>query len=264
MRAILTVSIAVISAGIGASVPVQTPRPDIDGHATMRFSAQSGTSLGEPVILRATLTNTGQDEIVVDFGGNSTTEFRISHTRPDGSVQVVRPGLPFPRGTSVLIFFGEYRLERKQTHTVFLVLDEWLTLTQEGKHQLGIEFLGPLKDKDGRALSVDRQAAFSITVGPRDPKRLREQCQDWLETGLSAKTADERLASLAALSLVQDPVGIPFLETGAARDMCAGCTVALARIGNADAIAALRRLAQSPNGNVGAKAKSVLATIKRP
>jgi HEAT repeat protein len=115
----------------------------------------------------------------------------------------------------------------------------------------------------GIPVAIDRMTEFSINVGPRDTDRLRRRCEEWLKTIKEAHLAVERIAAATALGHVADPVAVPSLEAAAARDSCGSCFYTLVKIGTPDSIAALRRLADSPQQYVRAQARGALATFAR-
>jgi hypothetical protein len=221
--------------------------------ARLDFKLPKSTTLGEPVIMTATLYNTTGYRVMADFGVDDQTKFVYRQTRPDGTLVKVEPSLPLPRGqrTARLMLRGN-------THTAMVVLDEWLDLSLPGVHRIDLEFQGSVAIEGGNEAVVKRTARFSIEVKPRDARRLEKRASGWLKQISTLSPSRETRAAGVALMSMKDPVAIPYLELATSRTRSQAYAEALAAMNSADARASLERLAASRDPEVREIAQRVL------
>jgi hypothetical protein len=226
---------------------------------TLDFYTERSPTLNEPVILIARVTNAAPAPLEVDFGINEETKFLFRHTLPDNSVAQAQPQSP----TNGPGFLGPVEIRGGTSHKVQLVLNRWLDFTSVGRHQVEVTFLGSVARKGGAEVEISRNKILVIDVTPRDEKRLTGQCQHWLSVVLETNDALERRDAANALGSVFDPVAVPFLERGILESHAGGFFPALVKIGDANAKAALERLATNPRADIQQQARSSLDLLRR-
>lgn len=204
--------------------------------------------------MTATLHNTTGYRITVDFGVEDQTKFVFLHTRPDKSTVRTEPSVAAQSRmrTSRLMLRGN-------AHTAFVVLDEWLDLSQTGLHRIDVEFHGSVGIEGGNEADLKRKATLTVEVKPRSPGRLEKRAGDWLKQVSTLSPGFETRAAGVALISMKDPVVIPYLELAAVRTRSQKFADALGAIGGPDARASLARLEASPDLDVRALAQRVLA-----
>jgi len=198
--------------------------------------------------------NTTGSRVTVDFGVEDQTEFLFRHAKPDGAFVSVQPSIARPARlrTSHLMLRGN-------SHTVPVVLDEWLDLAQPGRHQLEIEFRGTVQLEGGDQAALNRTARLAIDVTPRDPKRLEKRAGEWLKKVSTLSKSSEARAAAVALVTLKDPLAIPYLELATTRTRLPKFVDALAAMSGAEAREALDRLARSQDPEVRALAQKAIA-----
>jgi hypothetical protein len=226
--------------------------------AVFEFTLPTTTTLGEPLILLARLRNRSPEPITADFGLDDQTLFTFRQTKPDGSTVTVQPRPP----RNGLAFLSQHQIARRSTYPAALVLDEWLTFTQLGRHQIDVEFRGAVTRLRGGQVAVNRAVSLSVEVKQRNAGRLRRRCEQWLEQAGHQRPGGEARAAEVALSNVIDPVAIPYLEKAIERSNESLFFGTLIKIGGPEVLAVLERLAKSTNQVTAAQARSVLALIR--
>ena len=221
--------------------------------AKISYKLPKSTTLGEPAILAVTLSNTTGYRITADFGVDDQTAFIYRHLRPDGTLEKVEPSLtPANRmRTSRLMLRGNSR-------TASVVLDEWLDLSQMGRHQIDVEYRGAVDLEGGNAASVSRLTQLWIDVKPRDVARLEKRAGDWLKVVSRLTQGSEARAASVALTSMKDPVAIPYLQMAATRTRTAIYFDALAAMNKPEARAVLEELARNPDREIKALAVRAL------
>ena len=221
--------------------------------AKLDFKLPKSTTLGEPAIMTARLFNTTGYRIMADFGVGDQTEFVFLHSRPDGSKVRVTPSLMPTRGvrTSRLML-------RDTSYTASVVLDEWLDLSQIGRHALDVEFRGSVRIDGGDAAGLKRTTRLGIEVKPRDTAQLEKRGADWLKQISTLSPDNESRVASLALAMMRDPVAVPYLELAATRTRSGQFIAPLKSMGTPEARGALERLAKGPDPEVRALAQKAL------
>ena len=250
---VVTFALAAAVACLAVDVRTHAAAPT----ARLDFKAPRSTTLGEPTVMTATLHNTTGYRIVADFGVDDQTKFVFRHTKPDGSLVRVEPALtPVSRmRTSRLMLRGN-------SHTAFVVLDEWMEFSQPGHHTIDVEFHGAVGIEGGNEASLKRAARLPIEVKPRDAARLRKRAGDWLKQVSTLSPGHQTRAAGAALLAMTDPVAIPYLELATSRTRSPRFAEALGAMSGAEARASLERLAASRDPEVRAIAERVLGRTR--
>jgi hypothetical protein len=222
--------------------------------AKLDFKLPKTTTLGEPAILAAQLYNTTGYRIVVDFGVEDQTQFVFSHTQPDGRTARVTPTIaPASRmRTSHLML-------RDTAYTASVVLDQWLDLSQTGRHTIDVEFRGTVQIDGGDPAGLKRAAKLALDVKPRDPARLEKRGGEWLKQISTLSPGSDARTAASALVAMKDPVAIPYLELAATRTRSPLFVDALKNSRRPEAREALERLARSPDADVRSLALKALS-----
>ena len=221
--------------------------------AKLDFKLPKTTTLGEPAIMTARLFNTTGYRIVVDFGVGDQSEFVFVHSKPDGSKVRVTPSLMPTRGVRT-----SHLMLRDTSYTASVVLDQWLDLSQIGRHALDVEFHGSVRIDGGDAAGLKRTTRLGIEVKPRDAAQLEKRSADWLKKVSTLSPDNESRVAGTALAAMKDPVAIPYLELAAARTRSGQFIAPLKAMGTPEARGALERLAKSPDPDVRALAQKAL------
>jgi len=216
------------------------------------------TTLGESVIMLARLSNTTGYRLMVDFGVEDQTEFVFNQTLPDGTSVRVQPSLVPPNRMRT-----SHLMLRATTQTVAVVLDQWMKFPQPGRYQIDVEYRGSVAIDGGNEAKLTRTARFLMDVKPRDPKRLEKRANDWMKQVSTLSPSRESRTATVALTVMTDPVVIPFLELAAIRTRSARFIDALAAMKTAEAASALNRLAQTQDPDVRGMALKALTNIAR-
>jgi hypothetical protein len=138
-----------------------------------------------------------------------------------------------------------------------------MKFTQPGRYQIDVEYRGSVEIDGGNEARLKRTAGFVIDVRPRDPKRLEKRANDWMKQVSTLSPSRESRTAAVALTVMTDPVVIPFLELAAIRTRSARFIDALAAMKTAEAASALNRLAQAQDPDVRARALKALQAIAR-
>lgn len=241
---------ALLVAGLPADRPIaEAAAPS----AKLDFKLPKTTTLAEPAVMTARLFNTTGYRIIVDFGVGDQTEFVFLHSRPDGSKVRVTPSLMPTRGVRT-----SHLMLRDTSYTASVVLDEWLDLSQVGRHAMDVEFHGSVRIDGGNAAGLKRTAKLGIEVKPRDAAQLEKRGAEWLkQISTLSPDNDSRVAGIA-LAMMRDPVAVPYLELAATRTRSGQFINPLKSMGTPEARGALERLAKSPDPEVRALAQKAL------
>jgi len=219
----------------------------------VQFRLPTSVSLGEPVELTIDIDNDTRSIVTADFGWDKITMLVLRQRLPSGLTTEVKPK---PRGPSA---GGRYELGPKKRMKLVVVLDEWLTFPTVGTYEVDVEFIGPVTSGSGASVPVDRHYHQTVVVGPRDPERLKQRCEEWLKRASTARIAEDQFSALRALQYTVDPVAVSFLVTAIERKQTAELVDTLRRIGNPAAISALQRLTQNSDASVRTAATTALA-----
>jgi hypothetical protein len=247
----LVPALALACAGLPAHpVTIEAAPPS----AKLDFTLPKSTTLGEPAIMTARLWNTTGYRIMVDFGVNDQTEFVFLHARPDGSTVRVTPSL-----TPASRMRTSHLMLRDTSYTASVVLDQWLDLSETGRHTLDVEFHGAVSIDGGDPAALKRHARLPIDVKPRDPARLEKRGAEWLKQISTLSPGNDARTAASALAAMRDPVAIPYLELATTRTRSPLFVDALKTMGSPEARGALERLARSPDQDVRSIAQRALA-----
>src|SRR5207302_980034 len=116
-----------------------------------------------------------------------------------------------------------------------LLLNEWSDYNIPGKYEVEVTLVN-----SGQEMSVTGNK-MTFEIGPRDANRLTQVCASLVENVVGASSYQAAANATRALSYVQDPVAVPYLE----RTLHSGHLVeqiaieGLERIGNTKAVQTL-------------------------
>ncbi len=218
--------------------------------AKMDYSLPKTTTLGEPAILTVRLFNSTGVRMIADFGVADQTAFVFLHTKPDGQLLRVTPAF-MPASRSRIT----RHLLRDMSHTVSIVMDQWLDLSKLGRHAIDVEFHGAVEVEGGAPAALKREARLTIDVKPRDPARLDKRAAEWLKEISTIPPSSDAATASSALACMRDPVAVPYLELAASRTRAPRYIDALRTLHLPEAGQALARLSRSDDPDVRAMAE---------
>lgn len=188
--------------------------PEQSAKVIVSFSlAQAHLSLHEPVFLNFTIENRTSDPVVVDLGANRKEAFLFTIVKPDGS----KAELPLktPEGSALV---GKAWLHPGQKYSQSILLNEWSEFESLGQHEISVRLvephkrLVPLAKPDVYDIYDTPEFRTTLDIGPRDETRLNKICADLEIQAINADLTHEVSDAAKALSLINDPVAIPYLE----------------------------------------------------
>jgi hypothetical protein len=193
-----------LSVGVCTSQP-KTVRGD---EVTVTYSiASRNFTLHEPVVLQLKVRNATSQAFQLSLGKNYNENFIVSFIGPGGATAQSRriqvPGF----GAS-----GQVRVEPGETFEKNLLLNQWIEFDSPGKYEIDVR-LAKAIETTGADSSV-RMGSFhdTIEIAAEDGMRLNEVCAALARQLEMASSYQEAADAAQALSLVKDPIAIPYLE----------------------------------------------------
>ena len=237
--------------------PTVTPAPE---GIQVSVSARAELTQGEPAIATLVVENASPHPITLNLGPGQEANIAISITTPDGTRRTVR--VPPKDGLQSV---GRVTIPASSTYVQQLLLNNWTTFTQLGRHDLAIELLSGPTTESGRVVSVEQPSPLQIVILPRDEAALVRTCERLARTTTQTSDVGERIFAARAVAAIQDPVAVPCLETLLARSDRDDWLLlpALGAIANPAALAALQSAASSDNRERAALAQDALRRAKR-
>ncbi|MGB8473511.1 MAG: HEAT repeat domain-containing protein [Candidatus Acidiferrum sp.] len=215
-------------------------------------------TLHEPVILTLHITNNSSKTAKVDLGRDRKENLLFSITTPDGK-ELQLPQLR----KSGFSRIGKFEIAPGESYSQHIVLNEWFDFKVAGTYHVVADLAKPVL-LNGQI--AGGQAAFQLPlqIGPRSAPTLARRCQDLLNFIESSNSYEHAAESALALSYVNDPVGVPFLEKAleANRLVEPIAISGLERIGNSEAVAALIPALKMTQNNAAILARSALLRIE--
>ena len=200
--------------------------------------------------------NKGSERLDLDLGGDGKDNLVVSVTSPDGIRHEGKRAQPRGRTT----FFGNVNLGTGERYSETIVLSEWFSFDQIGGYEIEIRMKSPLKIGE-RSASVGR-FLLALAVTPKDSRVLLLSCENLLSRIRAEGLAQDALASVAALSMVRDPIVVPLwgqLLTSPAFGRTAASR--LAEIGNKNAVEVLTAALHSTDAETQSLARAALFSI---
>lgn len=229
-------------------VSKQTSPVDVGGKVAVSLTlAGAEVSLHEPVILNFAVDNNLSQPVKFDLGRNRKGSFSFTIMQPDGKKvelpQFFKMGLSRP---------GAVRLEADRTYRQSLLLNEWFEFPSAGNYEIHVRLSKPIQTQDGRTISTQTEFSLPLKVGARSPARLERVCADLAAQVAAADSYDKAAEAALALSYVEDPVAVPYLEKAlVSRQLVEQLVVAgLERNGSNEAVEALLSALNTQSGEV--------------
>lgn len=198
-------------------------------------------SLHEPVWMTIAIKNDSSGVAKVDLGQDRKAAIGLSIVEPDGSTVTAR--LPRRGG---LHGIGLVNIASKGTYTQRLVLNEWYPFTKIGKYQITVR-LAPFPEQQ-----------VSLEILPRDSARITKTCEELITT-IKTEYAEMFDAALA-LSYINDPIAIPYLQDAAQAHSGVAATIAMAGLARIDGDSGAKALISLSSGNQRAQIRAVART----
>jgi len=171
-----------------------------DDAISIEFSLESPTiSLGEPVLIDFVARNRSQDTAEIDLGHNRKANFRFTIMTPDRRVLEV-PQLSSEGFGRI----GRIPIPVDHSYRQVLLLDEWYDVDVPGEYEIAIR------------VGKSEPQVLRLQVLERDPEKLTAVAKALYGEALSLNVEVADRAALA-LSSIDDPVALPFLQNLLAR-----------------------------------------------
>jgi hypothetical protein len=217
-------------------------------------------SLHEPVIIEAGVSNVTTGPIQVDFGDNRKGAFHFKVTRPDGR----KAWTPAPEPREGLVFSGVVALKPGESFVVRFTLDEWFDFSELGDYLIEGELGNSIKTPEGTTIEAPKRFRSTLKVVPRDGKRLRSTCASLTSNVLNAASRGEAADFAEALSRVNDPVAVPYLQqllqSGQGFEQYA--IAGLQRVGDLEAVRILIKAAETMGDEEAHMARYALGQVQ--
>jgi hypothetical protein len=219
--------------------------------ADIAFTLRSPTiTLNEPIHLELEVRNNSKEAITVDLGHDRKSALVVGIETPDG--QAVEATPPSAEGLGRI---GRVRLEPHSQHKQIYVLNEWYSFRTVGAYSIRAKLGAPVLAESGGVVLSDVPAVkLSLTVEPRDPKRLSEICQALLSKLRETSDREQIADASLSMSYVEDPIAVPFIKQGLGdgKLMWQYAIPGLARIGNDEAVDLLIEIMKRGDNETGA------------
>jgi hypothetical protein len=217
-------------------------------------------TLHEPVLVEFSLLNGLQDTVQADLGFNRKRNFEFAITAPDGA----RISAP-PVDEGGLGQIGQISLQAGETYSQVLILNEWYDFDVPGNYEVEAQFTGSIHTEGNAEVQAGGPQKIRLTILPRDPRQLAEVCESLSQEAVQASSYVEARDAALALSFIQDPIAVPYLERvlREAKLMRVQAANGLARIATPGAIEILRASLNTGDSELEAIARSALGTIDR-
>jgi hypothetical protein len=203
--------------------------------------------LHEPVYAVLSIRNDLREVLRFDLGRDGKSFLSFSIVPPGGqALEASFPPLPGGGGISIITNLA---LRPGETHVQRLLLNEWYDFPSAGAYSVEVKSSAlrrineSLESRfaDGPPVPFSPAEKVVVQIGPGDDEQLRRVCTGLATLALSTGPVQPRVDAAFALSLVADPVAIPFLRQLLERGVSVKeyGAAGLARIGNIEATDAL-------------------------
>lgn len=214
--------------------------------------------LHEPVMVNFAVHNGLSRLTKVNLGHNFKENFVITVKSPKGRIiNATQVSNRSPDGGAGLI--GILSVRPGETYKQSLLLNEWSDFNMPGRYEVEVKLVNP-----GQEVSVIGNK-MTFEIGPGDANKLTQVCDSLLENVVGATSYQRAADATRALSYVQDPVAVPYLE----RALRSGHLVeqiaieGLERIGNTKAVQTLISALGIHTRDTDILARSALGRIER-
>lgn len=260
MRTFLSVCCSLVAAAaLAGRIRHETQR--VPAEVTVHFRFQdSVVTLHEPVVVFFEVHNGLAQPITVEVGALVRQFFDFSLTTP--SSQVFRKD---PYGGLVDVVTagtGRISVEPGADYKEPLVMNQWFNFANQGIYTLTSRLTSQIETPDGSFLAQSETA--QLRVNPRDPSRLHKICAELEKQAEIASTVDAAQFPARALSYVDDPIAVPYLDrTLSAHTLAYAMAIqGLERIGNDEAVEVLLSALNENYGDIAASATTSLGRMQ--
>jgi hypothetical protein len=180
-----------------------------DGVTLTATPEKSEIVLHEPVYATFSVHNDTKASIRFNLGRNNKGLFSFSVTLPTSQTLQIPKLAPPPEGG--LHFVGEPLLKPGQQYTQRLLLNEWHNFPSPGTYRVTLNTEIRFQTNTSQPVRTSGSTTFVVQVAPQDNARLARVCSELAAQALSGAGVQPRVDAAFALSLVRDPVAIPYL-----------------------------------------------------
>jgi len=221
----------------------------------VKISLEKGTiTQHEPAIADITVNN--RSSLGVGFDpGFDMQRLAISVTAPDGQHLEKKQATP----QEGMKFSNAVRIESGMIYVMPVLLSTWFAVDRPGDYSIDVAVRLGKGSRDG---TEEAKANLTLTVLPRDEDKLKSACASLLARIKDGRSAYAAIVAANALSIVDDPVAVPFLAEAMKRREFTGMMIgALSRLKTDEAVSALISASQSRDHETSALAHSALVAL---
>ena len=239
--------VAVVSLFLGVGAIAQRSPPPDEANIALEKSI---VTEHEPVIL----------DIRFQSPPSTSLDFDPGYDWRNVWVKVVDPsGHAWERSPEVpqegMKFSNAVHVDAGTERTISVVADEWFSFGEQGLYQIDVVL---------RGFPSRVSAKLSLRVEPRDNDALKAACSGLLARVNGSESFASSLVAAKALSIVKDPVAIPYLaEAMKRREFVSLMIGALAQLKTNDAVDALIEASKSSDPETRGMALSALVSLHR-
>ena len=92
------------------------------------------------------------------------------------------------------------------------MLNEWYSFDQSGPYEVTIQLRTRIATESGTSVDTPTTGVLTFPIGPRSEERLQSACERLAEVTVGAASAGDRIDAAKALSYVNDPAGVWWME----------------------------------------------------
>lgn len=199
------VAIAALMTALVCSAGVPAPNT-MEAPVELEFRLDGDrVTLHEPVWIDLTIRNGSAKPVEVDLGHNAKSNLAFVVSTAAGA----RLALPHASEEGLGVS-GEITVEPGRSHTERYLLNEWYTFPDAGIYSIEASLSGAPRP-GRRAITTSAPQILTVIVAPRDETRLEAVAKQLAGTAIQEKNTEKRMAAANALSLIDDPVAVPYL-----------------------------------------------------
>ena len=251
------IAISITLQWLGPLVKSQTiPQPAANVQVAYKLSS-TRVSLHEPIFMSMTIANNSGEVLNIDLGQDRKQAIYLSIQQPDG--RIVSASLPLHGGLSAV---GLTSIASGHAYQQTVVLNEWYAFDAIGNYVISVR-LGQIGGQQ-QLPELKRQTALPIEIVERDPERLAEICGDLRITVESSSSYANMAEATLALSYINDPIAVPYLQDVAPLHSGMVAPIAikgLARIDGTSGVTALISLSRQKTPEIRSLARASLAQV---
>jgi hypothetical protein len=209
----------------------------------------------EPMLVDIAVENRSPYPIQFDPGYDHD-RIHLKMVDPDGRVSedhqvAVREGMRFSQATVVA---------PGHSYLSSILLNDWFRFEKLGRYEIDLSVPSATSLASG-PLSAVKSTLF-VTLLPRDQFELQKACENLLTRVEDPRSSSSAIVAAKALSVIEDPVSIPFLAKAMKRREFMGLMIAaLARAGTPEALRFLADASRSDDTETRNMARSALASL---